>query len=102
MDNKLEWKDDASTPLPEYQSHKRVRAAKVVRITDNSGENCESAVPNDSFVIWHLDNDGFVHVSKDLKMRGGDNPVGGYYMLYEDGFESWSPAKAFKEGYTRI
>ena len=28
--------------------------------------------------------------------------VGGYYVLYEDGYESFSPAKAFEEGYTRF
>jgi hypothetical protein len=26
--------------------------------------------------------------------------VGGYYVRYPDGYESWSPAKAFEEGYT--
>lgn len=26
--------------------------------------------------------------------------VGGYYVLYDDGYESYSPAKAFEEGYT--
>lgn len=88
--------------LPEYQSHKRVRAAKVVEVWDNSDENCEAAGLNDTFIVWLLDNGGYVHVSQDLKMRGGDNPVDGYYMLYRDGFESWSPPDAFKEGYTRI
>jgi hypothetical protein len=28
--------------------------------------------------------------------------VGGYFVVYEDGYESFSPAKAFEEGYTRI
>ncbi len=28
--------------------------------------------------------------------------VGGYYVVYEDGYKSFSPAKAFEEGYTRI
>ncbi|HLG97188.1 MAG TPA: hypothetical protein VKX49_12825 [Bryobacteraceae bacterium] len=27
---------------------------------------------------------------------------GGYFVVYEDGYESFSPAKAFEEGYTRI
>ena len=31
------------------------------------------------------------------------NPeVGGYYVVYEDGYKSFSPAKAFEEGYTLI
>lgn len=28
--------------------------------------------------------------------------VGGYFVVYEDGYESFSPAKAFEEGYTLI
>jgi hypothetical protein len=28
--------------------------------------------------------------------------VGGYFVLYADGYESFSPAAAFEEGYTRI
>ena len=26
----------------------------------------------------------------------------GYWVLYEDGWQSWSPAKAFEEGYTKL
>jgi hypothetical protein len=28
--------------------------------------------------------------------------VGGYFVQYDDGYKSFSPAKAFEEGYTRI
>jgi hypothetical protein len=28
--------------------------------------------------------------------------VGGYYVVYKDGYKSFSPADAFEEGYTRI
>lgn len=31
-----------------------------------------------------------------------DPKVGGYYVVYEDGYKSWSPAQAFAEGYTRL
>jgi hypothetical protein len=27
---------------------------------------------------------------------------GGYYVIYDDGYTSWSPAKSFEEGYTLI
>lgn len=26
----------------------------------------------------------------------------GYYVVYTDGYVSWSPAKAFEEGYTKV
>lgn len=28
--------------------------------------------------------------------------AGGYFVVYKDGYESWSPAEAFEEGYTRV
>lgn len=28
--------------------------------------------------------------------------VGGYYVVYADGYKSYSPAKAFEDGYTRV
>jgi len=28
--------------------------------------------------------------------------AGGYFVVYDDGYQSYSPAKAFEEGYTRI
>ncbi len=28
--------------------------------------------------------------------------VGGYYVVYEDGYTSFSPADAFEKGYTKI
>ncbi len=28
--------------------------------------------------------------------------IGGYFVVYEDGYQSYSPAKAFEEGYTRL
>ena len=31
------------------------------------------------------------------------NPqAGGYYVVYEDGYKSWSPAEAFESGYTKM
>ena len=31
-----------------------------------------------------------------------DPQAGGYYVVYADGYQSFSPAQAFEEGYTRI
>ena len=82
-------------PLPQWQSHKKVWADKVVGVTWKG-----------SVATWHLKRGGLIEVSSQLLMRvpdtqvpNGINGVGGYYVRYEDGFESWSPAKAFEEGY---
>ena len=33
------------------------------------------------------------------RVKLGKDP--GYYVVYEDGYESWSPTKAFEDGHTR-
>ena len=91
---------ETSVELPQYQCYKKVRAAKILRVQYNTGG--EQAIEDDSYFVWVLDNGGYIHVSKDLKMRGGDNPVGGYYVQYEDGFHSWSPAEVFEKGYFKV
>ena len=83
---------EASIQLPRWQSHKVVWADKILKVMPGARGR----------VVWCLECGGNIGVSEDLKVRGGDNPVGGYYVCYEDGYESWSPAKAFEEGYTRI
>ena len=35
------------------------------------------------------------------KFRGDEDDLG-YYVVYGDGYKSWSPTKAFEEGYSLI
>ena len=83
--------------LPLYRSHKLVRGFKIGALEPESlGSSFEyNLVPEDitlgSGVLVSA-----AYVAK-------HNPkVGGYYVLYEDGYESWSPAEAFEGGYTLI
>lgn len=73
--------------LPRYRSHKIVRAAKIVAI--DFGERLDLA-PH-----------GVVEVDRTWIMEKRAE-VGGYYVVYDDGYASFSPAKAFEEGYTLI
>lgn len=88
------------TELPRWQSHKKVWGDKVVAV-EKAGFGPQR-ITDDTFKDWVLANGAKVPVSFELNHRGGRDPVGGYYVLYEDGFESWSPAEAFEKGYTRI
>ncbi len=92
----------AGVALPRWKSHKEVWAAKITGVSSEPG--VPARVPDDSGMTWHLANHGRQSVSNALLSRvpEGVFPVGGYYVRYLDGFESWSPAKAFEEGYTRI
>ena len=79
--------------LQKYKSHKVVVAAKIAAI--------EFAV-NDIAII--ATNDGQT-ITTDTpyrdRFKGDENDLG-YYVVYADGYESWSPTKAFEEGYTKI
>ena len=77
--------------LAKFQSHKVVSAGKINEIYSDShigveqsdGSNFTTEIPANFFA------------------RGTANP-GDYYVVYDDGYASWSPAKAFEDGYKRI
>lgn len=81
--------------LPFYQSHKTVHALKIAAITFNENGSAlitpveEGYEPFTTGEDWGIRYKNYTH---DL----------GYYVLYDDGFESWSPSNAFEEGYTLI
>jgi hypothetical protein len=46
---------------------------------------------------------GYVPFRVDAEYVRKHNPqAGGYYVVYQDGYKSFSPADAFEGGYTRI
>lgn len=78
----------ADREMPAYQSHKRVWALKIKEVRGNI------IIPADEGYAQFEVTDGYLskHEPKD----------GGYYVVYEDGYKSFSPAEAFEGGYTRI
>lgn len=85
--------------MPRYQSHKKVWALKIKSVqADPSAPLGSTAaciiVPEES---------GYAPFRVDEEYCLKHNPkVGGYYVVYDDGYKSFSPAQAFEEGYTRI
>ncbi len=79
--------------MPQYQCHKKVWAFLVARIDE--GED------GSAFIVPHESGYGAVHVDAEY-MRKHKPQEGGYYVVYEDGYRSFSPAQAFEAGYTRI
>jgi hypothetical protein len=92
--------EGASVEMPRYTSHKKVWALKIKEIkqsvidpspfeggsytiTPEDGRYAPFDVPRD-YVERHFAEDG------------------GYYVVYADGYKSYSPAKAFEEGYTPV
>jgi hypothetical protein len=73
--------------LPQYRSHKIVRAAKIAAI--DFDERLDLAPY------------GVVEVGKQWIAEKHAH-VGGYFVVYDDGYTSYSPAAAFESGYSRI
>lgn len=87
--------------LPQWKCHKVVSAAKITRIFTDGSDGSANLVlrltRDDDPVLGHTS------VEKPAEWMERFKPeTGGYYVVYEDGYASFSPAKAFEDGYTRI
>ncbi len=78
-----------STRLPKYKCHKEVWALKIREVE----------VTNRKLVF---DFPFAPKVLSDAIFGKHDWTPGGYWVRYEDGYESYSPAEAFENGYTLI
>lgn len=80
--------------LPYYRCHKEVRAMKIIRVT----AMLENRYQITGEVDGHEVNVGVKpeYISKHVPIPGG------YYVLYGDGYESFSPAGPFEAGYTLL
>lgn len=115
------------TPMPRYQCHKKVWALKIAAIERENLPEFSGAICKGSFALgsacgtcercrWEQNagvvalgatiipaDEGYAPFTVDAKFLYKHKPeVGGYFVQYDDGYKSFSPAKAFEEGYTRI
>lgn len=74
-----------------YQSHKQVRAVKIDRVHELKGG---------SGLVIPMAGKPFIVTPNYLSRH--KPTAGGYYVRYKDGYESFSPAEAFEEGYTLL
>ena len=87
----------ASREMPKYQCHKKVWALKIKDVTYDRPPL--EGVPRGNATITPEDEgyEPFV-VDEVWAMKNRPQP-GGYYVAYEDGYKSYSPAPAFEAGY---
>lgn len=78
--------------MPRYKSHKQVWALKIAAWEPTpDGGIITPAEP------------GYGPVAVDAAYVERHRPqVGGYYVVYDDGYKSWSPAAAFEAGYSAV
>lgn len=75
-----------------FASHKTVGAAKITKVEHSA----------DGSTIVSLDGFPDVVIAHELARRKPKPEVGWYFVQYEDGYTSFSPAQAFEEGYTAV
>lgn len=75
------------SPLETFRCHKVVRAMRIrgIRLSDESDEL--------------IGDNGLIVVSREYIEKHGPQ-VGGYYVVYKDGYKSYSPCDAFEDGYS--
>ena len=86
--------DVAQTEMPKYSCYKKVWALKIKELAEPLPSGDCMFFPEDKGYTWTL-------LSAEY-MRKHNPKVGGYYVVYADGYKSWSPAEAFEAGYTLI
>ena len=96
-----EGNDADAAEMPRYVSHKKVWALEIAEVL---------ILPPRSDGIWEVpaprrivfNEDGYAPIIAPGEMLSRYIPVSGdFYVVYADGYKSFSPRKAFLEGYTR-
>jgi hypothetical protein len=98
-----------SMEMPKYKCHKVVHALKIAKLEPDPNvkptiEQLEKILNDpDAAVLMTPSDEGYAPFKLDYEYMNRHKPqVGGYYVVYDDGYISYSPAKAFEDGYTRI
>lgn len=90
--------EEASVELPRYRCHKEVWALKLAAVLlDHPG----CVLPGDAMLVPADSTYAPFLVRRDY-IEKHQPSVGGYYVVYKDGYKSFSPAEAFEEGYSKM
>ena len=88
-----------SRELPKYQCHKKVWALKIKAVAQGTQP---TDLPGGSWML-HPADDGYGPLEVSHEWYAKHKPeAGGYFVVYDDGYKSYSPASAFEPGYSLI
>lgn len=87
---------EMETRMPRYKTHKISTVVSALKIKSIEASGCSA-----SFLIPEEDGHAPVEVSADY-MAKNKPVVGGYYMRYAEGYESFCEAEIFERDTTRI
>lgn len=90
--------------MPQYRCHKVVRALQIGGISPKPNPDQTGLSASVSYGAVLLPSDPrYAPFEVPAEYMTKHQPdVGGYYVVYEDGYASFSPAKAFEDGYSPI
>lgn len=84
--------EQVGAQMPRYRCHKEVWALKIAGV--------ETALNGDK--RFQFVETGYAPIQVAPFERFAAAKSGDYLVVYDDGYQSISPAKAFEDGYTRI
>lgn len=85
----------SAAPMPKYKCYKEVWALKIKQIEAHKTEE-------DKYIITPEEVGLAPFIVPTDYIYKHSPEVGGYYVVYKDGYKSFSPAKAFEDGYQLI
>lgn len=92
-----------SCEMPKYKCIKDVWALKIKSIVFDSDLAAQSGRETDGSATFTPEDDRYAPIKLSSEYVHKHKPVeGGYYVVYKDGYKSFSPASAFEEGYVLI
>lgn len=93
---------NAEIEMPKYKCHKEVWALKIKDIVPQTQEDLvESDGPKPDGATLYPENTTYSSIFVDQAYIDKHHPeIGGYYVVYTDGYKSFSPADAFESGYS--
>lgn len=91
--------EGGAAEMPRYKCHKTVWALKIGTIEFDENGTAKITPADDRYATFEA-------LDYRAKFHGDEKDIGntdfGYYVVYDDSYTSWSPTKAFEDGYTLI
>lgn len=95
--------NDVQAEMPRYKCHKEVHALKIKVLQLDSDLAQNENRETDGGAIITPEEIGYAPFKVDhAYVRKHDPKPGGYYVVYADGYASFSPAEAFESGYIKL
>jgi hypothetical protein len=90
----------AAAEMPKYKCHKEVWALKIEDIVPHNYDKPNEETNGNLMLIVEKPF-APIEVTREWVTKHGAKG-GGYYVVYKDGYKSYSPEEAFIDGYSRI